>query len=94
MPRRPRTHIDNVPLHIVQRGHNREPCFFAEEDYHSYLHWLGLALKEAGCRQQTLVVLLNHSTFGVLNKLNEHFNILALLRFQPQLLNGLTGVEF
>jgi len=30
MPRRPRIHLDSVPLHIVQRGHNREPCFFEE----------------------------------------------------------------
>ena len=41
MPRRPRIHLDGVPLHIVQRGHNREPCFFGEEDYQSYLYWLG-----------------------------------------------------
>jgi hypothetical protein len=27
----------------VQRGHNREPCFFAEDDY-DYLHWLGETL--------------------------------------------------
>jgi len=26
---RPRIHLDNVPLHIVQRGHNSEPCFLA-----------------------------------------------------------------
>lgn len=44
MARRPRIHIDEVPLHIVQRGHNRQPCFFAEEDYHSYPHWLGEAM--------------------------------------------------
>ena len=44
MPRRPRIHLDGVPLHIVQRGHNREPCFFAEDDYSSYLRWLGEAL--------------------------------------------------
>ena len=46
MPRRARIHIDGIPLHIVQRGHNREPCFFAEEDYSSYLHWLSEALTE------------------------------------------------
>jgi len=40
MPCRPRVHLDGVPLHIVQRGHNREACFLAEEDYHTYLHWL------------------------------------------------------
>ncbi len=33
MLRVPRIHPDNAPLHIVQRGHNREPCFLGEEDY-------------------------------------------------------------
>jgi len=47
MPRRPRIQLDGIPLHIVQRGHNREPCFFAEEDFHTYLHWLGVALHAA-----------------------------------------------
>jgi putative transposase len=49
MPRRPRIQLDGVPLHIVQRGHNREPCFSREEDYASDLHWLGEALREAEC---------------------------------------------
>ena len=49
MPRRPRIHLDNVPLHIVQRGHNREPCFFGEEDYQAYLYWLGEALVKEHC---------------------------------------------
>ena len=54
MPRRPRIHLDNVPLHIVQRGHNREPCFFGEEDYQAYLHWLGEALvKEKQARKKS-----------------------------------------
>ncbi len=29
--------------------HNRESCFFAEEDYHAYLHWLGEALAKERC---------------------------------------------
>ena len=29
MPRRPRILLPDNPLHIVQRGINREPCFFA-----------------------------------------------------------------
>ena len=37
MPRRPRVYLDGVLLHIVQRGHNREPCFFAGQDYRAYL---------------------------------------------------------
>jgi putative transposase len=60
MPRRSRVHLDGVPLHIVQRGHNREPCFFAEEDYSCYLHWLGVALKQAGCALHAYALMTNH----------------------------------
>jgi tRNA synthetases class I (E and Q), catalytic domain len=28
MPRRPRIHLAGVPLHIVQRGHNRDACLY------------------------------------------------------------------
>ncbi len=40
MPRRQRLHLPNVPLHIVLRGHNREACFFADDNYLAYLQWL------------------------------------------------------
>lgn len=42
MSRRPRIHLDGVPLHIVRRGLNREPCFLVEEDCHAYLRWLAM----------------------------------------------------
>lgn len=60
MPRRPRIHLANLPLHIVQRGHNRDACFFAEEDYHAYRHWLGEALKSTGCLLHAYVQMTNH----------------------------------
>ena len=60
MPRRSRIHLDGVPLHIVQRGHNREPCFFAEDDYTSYLHWLGEALTDSECALHAYVLMTNH----------------------------------
>jgi putative transposase len=60
MPRRPRLHLDGVPLHIVQRGHNRQPCFFAEEDYHAYLHWLGEALQCEGAQLHAYALMTNH----------------------------------
>jgi len=41
MPCRQRAHPDEVPLYIMPRDHTRQPCFFAEEDYLAYLHWLG-----------------------------------------------------
>jgi len=37
MPRKPRFTIPGLPQHVIQRGNNREPCFFAEEDYSRYL---------------------------------------------------------
>ena len=60
MARRPRVHLDDVPLHIVQRGHNREPCFFAEADYRVYLHWLGPALRDAQCALHAYALMTNH----------------------------------
>ena len=33
MPRRKRHYLSGMPYHVVQRGNNREACFFAEQDY-------------------------------------------------------------
>lgn len=60
MPRRPRIHLAGVPLHIVQRGHNRDACFFVDDDYLAYRHWLGEALKESGCALHAYVLMTNH----------------------------------
>jgi len=60
MPRRPRIHLAGVPLHIVQRGHNRDACFFADDDYLAYRHWLGEALKESGCTLHAYALMTNH----------------------------------
>ena len=60
MPRRPRILLPDYPLHIVQRGINREPCFFAEEDYHCYLHWLEEAARDCGCSIHAYVLMTNH----------------------------------
>ena len=59
MPCRPRVYLHGVPLHIVQRGHNREPCFFGEEDYQAYLHWLGEALKKERCELHAYALMTN-----------------------------------
>ena len=60
MPRRPRILLPDYPLHIVQRGINREPCFFAEEDYQCYLHWLEEAARDCGCAIHAYVLMTNH----------------------------------
>ena len=48
-----------MPLHIVQRGHNREACLFGEDDYLAYRHGLGEALKESGCALHAYVLMSN-----------------------------------
>ena len=60
MPRRPRIHLAGLPLHIVQRGHNRDACFFAEEDYLAYREWLGEACKSTGTQLHAYVQMTNH----------------------------------
>ena len=40
MPRKPRFYLPNYPVHIVQRGHNKNNVFFEKEDYKAYLDWL------------------------------------------------------
>ena len=51
--------LPGVPLHVVQRGNNREPIFFDESDYGSYLKWLGEAAKRYGCTLQAYVLMTN-----------------------------------
>ena len=60
MPRRPRILLADHPLHIVQRGINREPCFFADEDYQCYLHWLEEAARDCRCTIHAYVLMTNH----------------------------------
>ncbi len=60
MPRRPRILLADHPLHIVQRGINREPCFFADEDYQCYLHWLEEAARDCRCAIHAYVLMTNH----------------------------------
>jgi putative transposase len=60
MPRRTRVHLSGLPLHIVQRGHNRDACFFGEDDYLAYRHWLGEALRSSGCHLHAFVLMTNH----------------------------------
>ena len=49
MPRRPRIILPGVPVHLIQRGNNRQACFYADEDYQGYLNWLGEYAEQSGC---------------------------------------------
>lgn len=60
MPRRPRLTLPNIPLHIIQRGNNRQVCFVAQEDYRAYLDWLTEYAQKTGCRIHAYVLMTNH----------------------------------
>jgi putative transposase len=60
MPRRPRLTLPNVPLHIIQRGNNRQACFFADDDYRIYLEWLGEYATKHACHIHAYVLMTNH----------------------------------
>lgn len=60
MPRRPRITAPEIPLHIIQRGNNRQACFFTDEDYDLYLDWLKEYSRSSGCAIHAYVLMTNH----------------------------------
>jgi putative transposase len=60
MPRKPRFIIPDVPVHIVQRGHSRDPVFFEDADYLAYLSWLKTGTERYHCAIHAYVLMTNH----------------------------------
>jgi len=60
MARRPRVTLPDVPLHLVQRGNNRQICFVADMDYRCYLKWLREYAAATGCRLHAYALMTNH----------------------------------
>lgn len=60
MPRRPRVILPNVPQHIIQRGNNRQACFYADADYLFYLQWLKEYAGKYECNIHAYVLMTNH----------------------------------
>ena len=63
MPRRARLKVAGLPLHIIQRGNNRAPCFYADEDYGLYLHHLAQLAAKFECAVHAYVLMTNHVNF-------------------------------
>src|SRR5258706_16252430 len=60
MARPPRLELPGVPLHVIQRGNNRAPCFFGEVDRRFYLKCLGESAAARGCSIHAYVLMTNH----------------------------------
>jgi len=60
MARLPRIVVPGLPIHVIQRGNNRQAIFFSEEDFHKYLYELALSSEEYGCFIHAYVLMTNH----------------------------------
>jgi putative transposase len=60
MPRPPRVVLPSVPLHVIQRGNNRNPCFASRNDYLVYLDILRECAFDCGCALHAYVLMSNH----------------------------------
>jgi len=60
MPRSSRIIIADCPHHIIQRGHNKQTVFAADQDYQYYLEnlmeWEGIC----GCKVYAYCLMTNH----------------------------------
>ena len=52
--------LPDQPLHVIQRGNNREAIFFAEADYDDYRGWLADAAAACGGAIHADVLMTNH----------------------------------
>lgn len=60
MARRARLVLPDVPLHIIQRGNNRHPCFLSDGDFNVYLCMLREAATHLACSIHAYVLMTNH----------------------------------
>jgi REP-associated tyrosine transposase len=66
MPGKPRMYMAGVPCHVIQRGNNREVCFFTGDDYSFYLECLKSACDRYQVRCHAYVLMTNHTHLQLL----------------------------
>ena len=60
MARLPRISPVDIPVHLIQRGNNRQFCFDADTDYTAYLGWLTEYAKRGHVDIHAWVLMTNH----------------------------------
>ena len=60
MPRHPRFCPAGYPVHVVQRGNNRQVCFAKEQDLAAYANWLGEYAEKFEVHVHGWVLMTNH----------------------------------
>ena len=60
MPRKRRFFLSGGPVHIIQRGHSRDPVFFESQDYATYAHWVSESSCLYNVDVHAFVLIINH----------------------------------
>jgi putative transposase len=60
MPRKARLRIAGMPLHVIQRGNNKQLTFFSDGDRQLYLGLLAELLQQHRCYLHAYVLMTNH----------------------------------
>lgn len=60
MARLPRLYLPGCAQHVIQRGNNREACFYAEADYKAYLSFLKDSAAKYQVAIHAFVLMTNH----------------------------------
>lgn len=60
MARLKRLYLQGCAQHIIQRGNNRQACFYHEADYKYYLHLLNKSARQYGVGLHAFVLMTNH----------------------------------
>ena len=60
MGRQKSFNLIGIPQHVIQRGNNREPCFYERSDYCHYLHLLQQTALKYNCNIHAYVLMTNH----------------------------------
>ena len=60
MPRHPRFDLPGVPQHVIQRGVDRQPAFFSDDDCRFYLDWLAEYASKRDIALHAYCLMTNH----------------------------------
>jgi len=60
LPRHPRNFLPGIPVHVIQRGNNRQACFYTDQDYAVYLDKLLDSSTTCKVNIHSYVLMTNH----------------------------------
>lgn len=79
MSRRARQAVADIPYHIINRGNNRQPVFFCDDDYKYFLDAIMMAKESYPCEIYSFVLMTNHIHL-LLEAVNNNDNLALFMK--------------